>query len=207
MWSRCPSNKPTGRLACGSTRTVSRSTAAHDTQRPDAAPELLDVRHAGRRDLSGKRRTRDERGCQLVSLRSSTRRRYFGGECASGCFYSAIRRCFSRLAQRRHRGNPVLATLHSLSSAGSLREVWWIYGARNRAEHPFAKESRGLSQTLVNSRSRIVYSKPDSGDKAGVDYDSVGHVDTPLTPLLDSAGCNLAMRISTCAVHRHFSAT
>jgi ferredoxin-NADP reductase/MOSC domain-containing protein YiiM len=75
---------------------------------------------------------------------------------------------------------PVLAMLHSLSSAASRREVWWIYGARNRAEHPFAKESRGLLQTLVNSRSHIVYSKPDSGDKAGVDYDSVGHVDTPL---------------------------
>jgi ferredoxin-NADP reductase/MOSC domain-containing protein YiiM len=75
---------------------------------------------------------------------------------------------------------PVLAMLHSLASAASLREVWWIYGARNRAEHPFARESRGLLQTLVNSRSHIVYSKPDSEDKFGVDYDSVGHVDTPL---------------------------
>ena len=75
---------------------------------------------------------------------------------------------------------PVLAMLHSLSSAASRREIWWIYGARNRAEHPFAKESRGLLQTLVNSRSHIVYSKPDSGDKPGVDYDSVGHVDAPL---------------------------
>ena len=75
---------------------------------------------------------------------------------------------------------PVLAMLQSLASAASRREVWWIYGARNRAEHPFAKESRGLLQSLVNSRSHIVYSKPDSGDQPGVDYDSVGHVDTPL---------------------------
>jgi ferredoxin-NADP reductase len=75
---------------------------------------------------------------------------------------------------------PVLAMLHSLSSSVSRREVWWIYGARNRAEHPFAKESRDLLQTLVNSRSHIVYSQPDSGDEPGVDYDSVGHVDTPL---------------------------
>ncbi len=75
---------------------------------------------------------------------------------------------------------PVLAMLHSLSAAASRREVWWIYGARNRAQHPFAKESRGLLQTLVNGRSHIVYSKPDSGDQPGVDYDSVGHVDTPL---------------------------
>jgi len=75
---------------------------------------------------------------------------------------------------------PVLAMLHSLSSAASRREVWWIYGARNRAEHPFAKESRGLLQTLPNGRSHIVYSKPDSADKLGADYDSVGHVDAPL---------------------------
>ena len=75
---------------------------------------------------------------------------------------------------------PVLAMLHSLASAASRREIWWIYGARNRAEHPFAKESRGILQTLVNSRSHVVYSKPDSGDEPGVDYDSVGHVDTPL---------------------------
>ncbi|MGP0072447.1 MAG: 2Fe-2S iron-sulfur cluster-binding protein, partial [Bryobacteraceae bacterium] len=75
---------------------------------------------------------------------------------------------------------PVHAMLHALSSAASRREVWWIYGARNRAEHPFAKESRGLLQTLVNSRSHIAYSRPDSGDEPGVDYDSVGHVDTPL---------------------------
>ncbi len=75
---------------------------------------------------------------------------------------------------------PVLAMLHTLSSAASRREVWWIYGARNRAEHPFAEESRLLLQALVNGRSHIVYSKPDSADKPGVDYDSVGHLDTPL---------------------------
>jgi len=79
---------------------------------------------------------------------------------------------------------PLLAMLHSLSSAASRREVLWIYGARNRAEHPFAKDSRGLLQTLVNSRSRIVYSKPNSNsnsnDKLGADYDSAGHVDKPL---------------------------
>jgi ferredoxin-NADP reductase len=70
--------------------------------------------------------------------------------------------------------------LHSLSSAASHREVWWIYGARNSGEHPFAKESRGLLQTLPNGRSHVVYSKPGSADKPGVDYDSVGHVDAPL---------------------------
>ena len=59
--------------ACGSTRAVSRSTVAHNTQWPHAAPELLDVGNARRQHLSGKRETGDERGCQLVSVRSRTR--------------------------------------------------------------------------------------------------------------------------------------
>lgn len=75
---------------------------------------------------------------------------------------------------------PVLAMLHSLSSAASPRDVCWIYGARNGAEHPFAKESRELLQELVKGRGHIVYSRPGSEDKRGVDYDSVGHVDTAL---------------------------
>ena len=82
---------------------------------------------------------------------------------------------------------PVLAMFHSLSSAASRREIWWIYGARNRAEHPFAKESRGLLQALSNARSHIVYSKPDPEDEPGLDYDSVGHVDTPLLDRLGVA--------------------
>ena len=80
---------------------------------------------------------------------------------------------------------PVLAMLHSLSSSASRRQVWWIYGARNRAEHPFAKESRELLQTLANSRGHIVYSKPNFEDKPGADYDSAGHIDAPL---LDQLG-------------------
>ena len=75
--------------------------------------------------------------------------------------------------------------LHSLASTASRQKVWWIYGARSRAEHPFANESRGLLQKLVNSQSHIVYSKPEAADKPGVDYDSVGHVDMPLLTRLD----------------------
>src|ERR1700733_11433150 len=110
-----------GTSACSSTRTVSRSTVAHNTQRPNAAQELLDVRHARRQDLPGKRQTRNERGCQLVSLRSRTHGGYFGGERPSGRLYSKIRRCSSRLAQCRHRGNPrtrhvALAVLRGVTS-------------------------------------------------------------------------------------------
>ena len=112
-----------GTSACSSTRTVSRPAVAHNTQRPNAAPELLDVRHARRQDLSGKRQTRDERGCQLISLRSRTGGRYFGGERASGRFYSEIRRWARRIAQCGHRGNPrtrhvAVAVLRGVTSSG-----------------------------------------------------------------------------------------
>src|ERR1700722_4864592 len=37
---------------------------------------------------------------------------------------------------------PVMAMLHSLSAQTSPRLVWWIHGARNRLDHPFAQEPR-----------------------------------------------------------------
>ena len=39
---------------------------------------------------------------------------------------------------------PVLAMLHALEGTQSSRDVWWLHGARNRAEEPFATESRSL---------------------------------------------------------------
>ena len=35
---------------------------------------------------------------------------------------------------------PVMSMLHSLAAEKSQREIWWIYGARNSVEHPFAEE-------------------------------------------------------------------
>lgn len=75
---------------------------------------------------------------------------------------------------------PVLAMLHALASVASQREVWWLYGARNRNDHPFAKESRQLLKALAHSRSYIAYSKPGLEDRLGEDYDGPGHVSVPL---------------------------
>jgi ferredoxin-NADP reductase/MOSC domain-containing protein YiiM len=75
---------------------------------------------------------------------------------------------------------PVLAMLHALCSNSSLREVWWLYGARNRNEHPFATESRGLVKTLAHGHSYIVYSQPGTEDQIGREYDSAGHLNVPL---------------------------
>jgi len=72
---------------------------------------------------------------------------------------------------------PILSMLHALAAERSQRQVWWIYGARNRAEHPFAQEARSLLKQLAGGRSYIMYSKPAATDQPEVDFDAAGHVE------------------------------
>jgi len=74
---------------------------------------------------------------------------------------------------------PVISMLHALAAERSSRQVWWIYGARNRANHPFAKESHSLLKQLPNGRSYIVYSRPAYNEKQGRDFDAAGRIDEP----------------------------
>jgi ferredoxin-NADP reductase/ferredoxin len=71
---------------------------------------------------------------------------------------------------------PVLAMLHALAASRSPREVWWLYGTRNAAEHPFAREARDLVASLPRVRSYVAYSKPAPGDRLGDDYDAPGRL-------------------------------
>lgn len=66
--------------------------------------------------------------------------------------------------------------LESLTAAGSQREVWWIHGARNRAEHAFADEARRHLAALPRARSHVRYSRPAASDVPGRDYDGEGRV-------------------------------
>lgn len=75
---------------------------------------------------------------------------------------------------------PVMAMLHLLAAKRSERQVWWIYGARDRAHHPFAEESRSLIKQLPRGRSYFVYSRPAATDQQGMDFDVSGHIDTAL---------------------------
>ncbi len=75
---------------------------------------------------------------------------------------------------------PVMSMLHALAAEGSQREIWWVYGARNSAEHPFAGESRSLLKQLPRGRGYIVYSRPAASDQVGADFDAPGHIDTAL---------------------------
>ena len=71
---------------------------------------------------------------------------------------------------------PVLAMLYALASADSTRQVVWLHAARDRQHHPFAAEVRRLMLALPNGRSYVCYSRPDSRDKMGVDFDATGHL-------------------------------
>lgn len=71
---------------------------------------------------------------------------------------------------------PVLAMLHALARDHSDRQVWWLHGARDGAEHPFARESRELVDALPHARSAVFYSRPADGDRRGVDYTDTGHL-------------------------------
>jgi ferredoxin-NADP reductase/MOSC domain-containing protein YiiM len=75
---------------------------------------------------------------------------------------------------------PVMSMLHALAAERSQREIWWIYGARNRAEHPFAEESRSSLKQLSRGRGYVVYSRPAAADQVGTDFDAPGHIDAAL---------------------------
>jgi ferredoxin-NADP reductase len=71
---------------------------------------------------------------------------------------------------------PVLAMLEALRVADSDRDVWWIHGARNRADHAFAEEARRHVAALPRARSHVRYSRPAPSDVLGRDYDAEGRV-------------------------------
>ena len=72
---------------------------------------------------------------------------------------------------------PVMAMLHALATTASPREIWWLHAARNRSSHSFASEARQLIEELGHARGHVWYSRPESGDREGRDYDASGHLD------------------------------
>jgi ferredoxin-NADP reductase/MOSC domain-containing protein YiiM len=80
---------------------------------------------------------------------------------------------------------PVLAMLHALAADRSTRDIWWLYGARRRADEPFAAESRALLAELASAHRHICYSSPGADDVQGRDYDTAGHLSAPVLAALD----------------------
>ncbi|MEO3759662.1 MOSC and FAD-binding oxidoreductase domain-containing protein [Mycobacterium sp. B14F4] len=80
---------------------------------------------------------------------------------------------------------PVLAMLHDLVRAHSTREVWWVHGARDGSEHPFAAESRALVGRLARGHWHVHYSRPRAEDRKGVDYTDAGRIGPDTLEALD----------------------
>jgi len=71
---------------------------------------------------------------------------------------------------------PVLAMLHALAAARSVRPVLWLHAARDGQHHPFAAEVRSLMPALTHSRLFVCYSRPTSRDRMGEDFDATGRL-------------------------------
>ncbi|MGO8959972.1 MAG: MOSC domain-containing protein [Streptosporangiaceae bacterium] len=79
---------------------------------------------------------------------------------------------------------PVLAMLHALAAQRSGRDIWWLHSARNRAEEPFAAESRRLLEVLPSGHRHVCYSQPGSGDVEGRDYQTAGRLSPSVLDML-----------------------
>ncbi len=80
---------------------------------------------------------------------------------------------------------PVLAMLEALAAEHSDRDVWWLHGARNRAEHPFAVLVDDLLAGLPHAHRYVRYSRPGPDDRIGADYDAVGRLSAEAAVDLD----------------------
>jgi ferredoxin-NADP reductase/MOSC domain-containing protein YiiM len=80
---------------------------------------------------------------------------------------------------------PVLSMLHALVASGSSRQVWWLHGARDGGENPFAAECRELLDQLPGSQFHVFYSRPAASDRLGADYTAAGRLSVEV---LDALG-------------------
>jgi len=71
---------------------------------------------------------------------------------------------------------PVLAMLNALVAQHAGREIWWLHGARNGRDHPFAAEARTLLASLPRVRTHICFSRPGPDDVEGLDFDRTGRL-------------------------------
>jgi ferredoxin-NADP reductase/MOSC domain-containing protein YiiM len=93
-----------------------------------------------------------------------------------GTFFLADARTPVILVSAGVGATPVLSMLHWLAAAHSDRPLWWLHGARNGEEHPFAAEARDLLKQLPGSHSHIFYSRPTPADRYGTDFTDRGRL-------------------------------
>jgi ferredoxin-NADP reductase/MOSC domain-containing protein YiiM len=71
---------------------------------------------------------------------------------------------------------PVLSMLYALVASSSTQQVFWLHAARDGQHHPFAAEVRRLMLSLPHGRNFVCFSRPDTPDKLGENFDATGHL-------------------------------
>jgi ferredoxin-NADP reductase/MOSC domain-containing protein YiiM len=94
---------------------------------------------------------------------------------------------------------PVLAMLHALAAARSTRPVLWLHAARDGQHHQFAAEVRRLMPALTHGRHYVCYSRPDSHDKMGEDFDATGRLSRSV---FDAVGVPREAEVYICGPNR-----
>jgi ferredoxin-NADP reductase/MOSC domain-containing protein YiiM len=69
---------------------------------------------------------------------------------------------------------PLLSMLHWLAETASRRQVWWLHGARDGTENPFAAEAAELLNRLPTKHSHVFFSRPSGTDRRGIDFTDQG---------------------------------
>lgn len=75
---------------------------------------------------------------------------------------------------------PVLSMLNAIIDAGTKREVWFFYGARNRNDQAMREYLQKVAAEHDNVHLHVCYSQPEEGDVLGVDYQHQGFVGVDL---------------------------
>lgn len=89
---------------------------------------------------------------------------------------------------------PLVSMLSWLVATGSKREIWFFYGARNRAAHAMYSWFEAMRRRNPNVRTVTVYSRPGPSCHKGVDYDVKGRLSAELVwPVLQGRRCDIYM--------------
>ncbi|MGZ4974149.1 MAG: flavin reductase family protein, partial [Limisphaerales bacterium] len=75
---------------------------------------------------------------------------------------------------------PMLSMAHAILESGDKRDVWFFFGARNRADHIQKETLERLAAEYDNFHLQVCYSKPATEDKEGRDYRHAGRVSVEL---------------------------
>jgi ferredoxin-NADP reductase/MOSC domain-containing protein YiiM/ferredoxin len=71
---------------------------------------------------------------------------------------------------------PLLGMLYAAAREQPQRPVWWIHSTQNKAHHSFRQEFTQVLQSLHFIHKLVIYSRPDTSDQQGIDYDRVGRL-------------------------------